>query len=216
MPSTVEAVAVFAFVLLPGALLVWALERVVGRPVIGLPERVTRLLAVSAIVQAVGAPATYWIWHHYFRAGARDAGEVLPLWLWGALLAYVLAPVIAGTLLGRAHRAKRRWTGMFVARTPAPTAWDAVFSEDPAGYVLMRLKSGRWIGGAYEDGSHTGSSSDVADIFLVTRFEVDQEAEDFVRDADGYLIERDGGVLVRWSEIEYLEVSPTKPAGNDS
>ena len=50
----------------------------------------------------------------------------------------------------------------------------------------------------------------------MTRFEVDQEAEDFVRDADGYLIERDGGVLVRWSEIEYLEVSPTKPAGNDS
>ena len=145
MPSTTQALIVFILGFLPGALLVWSFERQVDRWVIGLTERVFRLIAVSALPQVAAAPATYAVWHEFFRSGARAPDAPLPFWLWLVALAYVGVPIAAGTILGRAHKGKKDWAKRFVASHPAPTAWDAIFSEDPAGYVLIRLKSGRWI-----------------------------------------------------------------------
>lgn len=43
-----------------------------------------------------------------------------------------------------------------------PTAWDAVFSPHPAGWILMKLKSGDWMGGEYAEGSYAAGYREVS------------------------------------------------------
>jgi hypothetical protein len=76
------------------------------------------------------------------------------------------------------------------------------------GWVLLRLKSGRWVGGEFGASSFAAGYPEPVDIFIAKEFEVDQDAEDFVRNPDGDPVERGWGLLVRWDEVEYLVVSP--------
>ena len=209
MPTTLQAIAAFLIAVLPGALTVWGFERVSGRWSIGLSDRLLRFLGVSAVFHAVLAPATYLVWHSYLRAGALEPGAKLPLGLWAVAVAYVVVPLAIGTLI--AVGVKREWKGFgwLVGTNPAPTAWDAVFSSEPTDlYVLMKLKSGDWVGGQYVEGSYVGGYPEPADIYLRRELQVDQDAEDFVHDAHGNPIpEGEYGLLVRWEEVEFLAVS---------
>jgi hypothetical protein len=93
-----------------------------------------------------------------------------------------------------------------------PTAWDAIFSAEPEGWVLIRLKTGRWIGGRYGDGSYAGGFPEAPDLFLSEECAVDQDTEDFVVGPNGDpqpIGAENWGLLVRWDEVEYLEVTPT-------
>ena len=209
MPTTFQAVAAFLIAILPGALTVWGFERVSGRWAIGLSDRILRFLGVSAVLHALAAPATYLVWHSYLRTGAYPSGEKLPLSLWGVALAYVAVPLGLGSLI--AYGVKVEWPGFakIVGATKAPTAWDAVFASEPTDlYVLMKLKSGEWVGGQYVEGSYVGGYPEPADIYLRRELQVDQDTEDFVHDANGEAVpEGEYGLLVRWSEIEFLVVT---------
>lgn len=57
MPSTAEAVVIFALAILPGALYIWAFEREAGRWGIGLSDRIFRFVAASAVFQLLFAAA---------------------------------------------------------------------------------------------------------------------------------------------------------------
>ena len=191
----------------PGAFYTWGFERVAGRWGIGLSDRLFRFAGISALFHALLAPVTYGVWDTYFRSGAERAGD-LAWWLWPLAIAYVLVPVGLGTWIAHAFNANQEWAVRIVRPTSAPTAWDALFSGNPVGTdVLMKLKSGWWVGGRYDDGSYVGGYPEPADIYLITELKVDQETGDFARDANGDELPVGSGLLVRWDEVECLEVS---------
>jgi Family of unknown function (DUF6338) len=193
--ATFEGIAVLALALLPGAIYTWSFERIAGRWGIGLSDRLYRFVGLSALYQAAIAPITWKVWLKYLRHGAQSADK-LPWWLWPLLLVYLAVPAVAGSVMASQLKNK------------PPTAWDAVFSGTFSGYVLARLKSGRWIGGEYSEGSHVAGYPEPADIYLAQACVVDQQEGDFVRDAEGKPVaDSTYGLLVRWSDLEYLEVS---------
>lgn len=207
MTTTFQAIAVLLLALLPGALYTWAFERIAGRWGIGLSDRLYRFVGISAIFHVCIAPASYAVWRDLLRA---DAGRLdsLPLWLWFAGIAYVAFPGGLGVVVGTAYVREKRWATVLVGTMAAPRAWDAVFSTPPTGAaVLMRLKSGAWVGGEFNDGSYAAGYPEPADIYLVRELHVDQQTGDFVRDASGDEIPVGKyGLLVRWDEVEYLEI----------
>jgi len=206
--GTFAGVAVLIVALLPGAIYTWAFERVVGRWGIGLSDRLYRFVGISALFHALIAPATYNIWRDYLRTGAPDRDR-FPLWMWGVAFLYVAIPAALGTLMAVGLDKGWAWATAVAGRSPAPTAWDAVFSGDPAGVaILMKLKSGSWVGGQYAEGSYVGGYPEPADIYLIRELRVDQTTGDFVRNQQGEEIPVGKyGLLVRLSEVEYLEIA---------
>lgn len=212
MAGTFQGLAVVLVALIPGALVMWSFERIAGAPGIGFSDRFLRFLGVSVLLHVLAAPASYAIWHNYIRSGAHEGA--LPLWLWPVALVYVAVPIALGTLLGIGQQRGWKRVRALNIGPPPPTAWDAVFSGEPSGWVLILLKSGRWIGGRYADGSYAGGYPEPPDIFLSEECMVDQEKEDFILDPTGEpkpmgSADEHWGLLVRWDEIEYLEVTPT-------
>jgi hypothetical protein len=207
MPSTVEALAVVVAALLPGALYVWAFERVVGRWGVGFSDRFLRFVGVSAAFHALAAPATYKIWFDYVRPDADEGANHLPAWLWLVALAYVGLPTLTGYLIGWRYNEGGLLVRTVVGGTAAPTAWDYVFSNRPAAHILMRLSSGSWIGGEYAAGSYAGGHPEPADLYLSVEAVVDQDQGDFVRGPNGKPVPNGYGVLVKWADVEYLEIA---------
>lgn len=214
MPDTFEGLAVVLVALLPGALFMWSFERLAGRWGIGFSDRLLRFLGISVLLHALVAPATYNIWHDYLRSGALTSKEELPLWLWPTALAYAIVPIALGTGLALGLARGVRWIHALRIAPLPPTAWDAIFSVQPEGWVLMRLKSGRWVGGHYTEGSYAGGYPEPPDIFVSIECAVDQEEEEFIIGPNNEpqpmgLEKGRWGLLVRWDEVEYLEVTPT-------
>lgn len=206
--ATFEALAVLLLALIPGAIYTWAFERIAGRWGIGLSDRLYRFVGISAFYQVLIAPATYNIWLGYIRKSAPHRFQ-FPLWMWAAIFGYVALPAAIGTVLALSFKGGRGWARAIVGATAPPTAWDAMFSGAPASaYVLMRLKSGKWVGGRFDDGSYVGGYPEPADLYLITELAIDQDREDFIRDDAGDPVPQGGyGLLVRWEEVEYLEVT---------
>lgn len=209
MPDSFQALAVLVIGLLPGALYVWTFEGMVGRWGVGLSDRILRFVGVSAVLHAVVAPLTYWLWSEYVRAGRVGRGEPLPVALWIIVLAYVVLPIGLGWIVGYGTRRRWKWVQLFTGRNPAPRAWDAFFGDDPEGWVRLRLKSGAWIGAALgeKDGrrSYFSGYPEQQDLYLVQTAEVDPDSGAFLYDNEDQLRLRDFGVLLRWDEVEYLE-----------
>jgi Family of unknown function (DUF6338) len=208
MPETFQALAVLVLALLPGALYVWAFERQAGAWGARLTDRVLRFVEVSAILHALFAPLTYWLWITFIRSGRLSTGDV-PLWLWVFPVLYVGMPILGGSLVGMGTRRNAYWTKLFTGPEPAPRAWDHLFGARPDGWVLLRMKSGAWIGGAYAriDANRTSYAAgypEDQDLYLVQRADVDSSGQ-FVYGDDGRPVLRGSGILVRWSEVEYLE-----------
>ena len=208
MPETFQALAVLVLALLPGALYVWAFERQAGAWGARLTDRVLRFVEVPAILHALFAPLTYWLWITFIRSGRLSTGDV-PLWLWVFPVLYVGMPILGGSLVGMGTRRNAYWTKLFTGPEPAPRAWDHLFGARPDGWVLLRMKSGAWIGGAYAriDANRTSYAAgypEDQDLYLVQRADVDSSGQ-FVYGDDGRPVLRGSGILVRWSEVEYLE-----------
>lgn len=210
MPDTFQAVAVLTLALLPGALYVWAFERQAGRWGIGLSDRLLRFVGGSALFHAAAAPLTYWLWAE--QRHTIEQARPLPLWLWGVAIAYVAIPLVAGTAVGRSVRSNRPWATWFTGPNPAPRAWDHLFGQRVDGWVRLRMKSGVWLGGAFElDGrkSYAAGYPEAQDLFLVAAAVLDQETGEFVRDEEGAVVTLNSGILVRWEEVQHLEFIDT-------
>jgi hypothetical protein len=209
MPSTIEAADVVVAAVLPGAPYLWAFERVVGRWGVGFADRFLRFFGVSAAFHALAAPITYRIWFDYLRPEAQTGANELPAWLWAVAVGYVAAPTLLGYLVGWRYREGGRFVTNVVGSTAAPTAWDEIFSRRPTGYVLRRLKSGVWVGGEYAERSYAGGHPEPADLYLSVEAVVDQSEGNFVLDAEGKPVPNGYGVLVKWADVEYLELAET-------
>ena len=193
--------------LVPGALYVWAFERVVGRWGVGLSDRLLRFVGVSAILHVLCAPMTYWIW-------AVAWPDVLAghasWWLWAAALGYALIPLAVGSVIGRASSVEQQWARWFTGPNPAPRAWDYLFHGNREGWIRIRLKSGAWLGGGFGRStgglrSYSAGYPEDQDLFLSTIVAIDPDNGEFQFDGAGRPVLVDGGILVRWDEVEYLE-----------
>jgi Family of unknown function (DUF6338) len=210
VPSTVEALAVVVIALIPGALYTWAFERLVGRWGIGFSDRLFRFIGVSALLHALAAPVTYTLWRDFLREQAQPGLNDLPLWMWVVALLYVAVPSALGYLVALGYQRQWKPIRAVLGSSSAPTAWDAIFSGNPAGWILMRLKSGAWVGGEYAEGSYAGGYPEPADLFLSKECPIDQESGNFILDRVGQPLANGYGILVRWDDVEYLEVTPTE------
>jgi hypothetical protein len=209
MPDTFQAAAVAGLGLLPGALYTWAFEREAGAWGVRFTDRALRFVGTSAIFHVLFAPLSYWLWLEFVPTGRLRSGDV-PMWAWALPALYVAVPTTCGVLVGRATRARRPWARLSTGPNPAPRAWDHLIGHGPDGWVRLRLKSGVWLAGAFatmEDGrrSYAAGYPDEPDLYLVDTVDVDPGTGEFSTDEQGRPLSRGSGILVRWSEIEYLE-----------
>lgn len=168
-----------------------------------------RFVEVSAVFHALLAPVTYWLWTGFIASGRLAAGDA-PLGLWAAPILYVGLPTAAGTAVGLGTRKQVRWTKLITGPEPAPRAWDHLFGSRPDGWIRLRLKGGTWLGGAYTRETDTHKSyaagyPEEQDPYLVKSVEVDPDTGRFVLNEGGEPVWRGSGILIRWSEVEYLE-----------
>jgi hypothetical protein len=119
--------------------------------------------------------------------------------------------MIVGTLVGLGIARGARWARFIGGPHTIPRAFDHLFSRQPAGWVRARLVAGgTWVGGAYA--RHEGRSSyaaqypEAGDIYLVSAAVVDPISGEFLFNPDGTpQVKEDRGVLIRWSDVDYLE-----------
>jgi hypothetical protein len=209
VPETFQSLAVLILALLPGALYVWAFERYAGAWGVKLSDRLFRFVGFSALMHVLFAPITYRLWTDFVRTGRLGSGSV-PVWVWIIPVAYVVVPILLGSLIGRGTRARRPWATLFTGPDPAPRAWDHLFGSTPDGWIRLRLKSGTWLGGAFGrrlDGarSYAAGYPEEQDLYLLEAVEVDPETGAFVLGEDGALVSRGSSILIRWDEVEYLD-----------
>lgn len=213
MPSSAAAAAVFVIALLPGALYVWSFERLAGRWGIGLSDRVLRFVGGSAVLHAVFAPATYWIWKDLWPS--IDGRDRLSWWTWLLPIAYVAVPIVAGYVVGNGVRGDKAWTKYVVGLDPAPRSWDYLFQHHVDGWIRLRMKSGVWLGGAFANAngrrSYAAGYPEPQDLYLAAAVAVDPDTGDFSLSEGGEVELLPGGLLVRWEEVEYLEFIDATP-----
>lgn len=209
---TFQALGVLLLAFLPGALYVWAFEREAGSWGLGVADRLLRFVGVSAVFHTLVAPLTYIAYRDYVLTGDLAHGKPIPLWLWLVPVVYVAVPIVAGSLIGAATAAGQRWTRFVAGRSPAPRAWDHLFSaHDLTGWVRLRLKNDEWIVGAYASASshrlrsYASGYPDSQDLYLVETAECEPKTGKFLVDRDGNPRLRGVGVLIRWEEVLYLE-----------
>lgn len=210
MVDTFQALAVAALALLPGGLYMWAREQRTGRWGVGLADRFLRFVGASAVMHASLAPLTYYLYGELVRTGRLARGEPLSWWYWMLVLGYVGVPILAGRLVGTGVRRGWRWVRSVGDMNPAPRGWDYLFARDKlAGWILLRLKDGGWLGGFWAEDDDTGLRSyasgypDAQELFIVEQFRVVDGR--IVVDDDGHPVMLGRGVLVRWDEVAYLE-----------
>ena len=217
MVETFQALAVLVLAFLPGALYVWAFEREAGGWGLGVTDRLLRFVGVSAIFHVLAAPLTYIGYRDFIVTGRLIHAKALPLWLWPIAVAYVAIPTVAGTVTGVATSAGRRWTRFAAGRSPAPRAWDHLFSaHDLDGWVRLKLNGGEWVVGTFAKSpngrlrSYAAGYPDTQDLYLAETFECDPQTGDYLADEQHNLIPRGMGLLVQWDEVQYLEFIDTR------
>ena len=216
MPDTFQAVAVLILAVLPGALYVWAFERVVGPWGIGLTDRLLRFTGISAVLHVLLAPITYRWYRLYVHSGNLAAGKTLPRAVWFALITYVFVPLIAGYFIGQATKRNFRWMSFIVGEQPAPRAWDELFLQGGSGYVRLKLKGtengkGKWVAGWFGSArvggqlrqSRIARYPETQDLYLVQTLMCDERSGELLLH-NGEVIASNAGLLVRWEEVEYL------------
>jgi hypothetical protein len=119
-------------------------------------------------------------------------------------LLYLAMPYAAGRMAGWALTGDLH-VGWLRGSNPAPRSWDFFFATKPSGWMRIRLKSGRWIGGAYAPGSHASGYPEGHDLYLVATAEMDQASGNFLLNEAGDVVRREGTLFVNGTEIEYFE-----------
>ena len=221
LPDTFQAALVTSLVVLPGALYTWGIERVIGHWGVGLADRLLRFIGISACFHVILAPLTYHSYRFYFQSGALQAGS-LPIGFWLSLLAYVFGPLLSGLAVGHGLSRQSRWARAIAGSHRAPRAWDMVLGLRRAGYVRLRLKGSdrddrpRWLAGWYglarspsRIASYGARYPASQDLYLAETFACDEQTGELLM-RDGDLVALHEGLLIRWEEVHYLYLTPSK------
>lgn len=218
MIGTLEALFVVLVAVLPGAVYTIALENrgaAWAWPRTDPGSQVIRFVGASASFHAVFAPVTYLGYKHLVLTDALTAGTAELYW-WPVLLSYLVLPYIWGEITIRSRKWKfhnrglnrmiYRVVSLYTASAPEPRAWDWLFSKPGVtGTVRLQLTTGEWKVGYWGD-SYASSYGEDGDLYMAVQY---------VTDGDGGLALDDtgapqpvgAGLLIRWSEVRYLEFS---------
>lgn len=202
--------------LMPGAVYTWELEKQTGAWGLDLADRVLRFLGMSVLFHLLLAPLSWWIYRQV-KDDALLSGS-MPWLLWIALAAYAVLPALMGFVVGTSARRKRAWTQFLTGPAPAPRAWDNVFSHQGRAWLRIRLKDAAggengWVAGVFAPATH-GPDSYAAgyphaqDLYLSDTVVVEPGSGQ-IQLTNGEPTFRGVGVLVRWDEVSYAEVSWT-------
>ena len=191
MISTFQGLGVFLLALWPGAAYTFAFERRVGSFGITVADRLIRFFAASVVFQALLAGPTVIVYRDYIANGRLQRGHVNAWAVEAVALAYVIFPILCGTLVGWGHNKGWRWARLVGGEAPEPRAWDHLWRRQrqrDGAIVRIKLKSGPWVAGLFE--THRGRESyasgypEPADLYLSVRVEVDASSGAFVREND--------------------------------
>lgn len=198
--------------LLPGASYTFAYERVAGAYGVTLSDRVVRFLAASAVLGSLAAGPAYLLYRHWISSGRLARGDVGAWLIELTALGYVAVPFVAGSLVGTGAKYGWKWLGFFIGGSHEPRAWDFVWRPGMRAVVRIKLKSESWLAGVFAANqggrrSYAAGYPEPADLYLSTQLQVDAMTGEYVLDGDQpQPTEGNTGVLLRWDEIEYLEV----------
>lgn len=198
-------------VLVPGAIYTFAFERQVGDVGVKFADRMVRIFAASAVIQAAFSGLTYVLYRELLRSGDLERGDVP----WPAVeaisLFLVTVPFLLGKFVGWAHNEEKAWAKWLIGPGLQPRAWDRVWRKS-AWVVRLRLKSGTWVAGVTWAqgeatlGAYVGAYPEDGDIYLPQLLDIDGKTGAFALGDDGapQFLPNSEGLLVRWNEIEYL------------
>lgn len=99
---------------------------------------------------------------------------------------------------------------VLLGRTPAPRAWDNLFSERPSGYLRVRLDSGAWLAGRFADASYAGGFPYDPDLYLEEGWEIDAVTGDLGEAGTG------SPIYIPTTAIKWIEVIPVAGSEEDS
>ena len=209
--STLQAAVAVAFAILPGAIYLFAFERQAGAYGLGFSDRFIRFVAASAVFHALFSALEYYLYRTYLASGDFVAGHA-PLWLVPLVsAAYVVVPWLAGTLIAKLHVDGNRLVKWFTGESHEPRAWDYLWSQESLKLCRLRLRSGTWLAGYFGDvgkvRSYAAGYPEEGDLYLAKQVAVDAETGEFGSDENGKLKFIDSGLLIKWADIEYLDIS---------
>jgi len=214
MPSTLQAILVTILAVLPGALYTWGFEQQAGRWGATAVDRVQRFVGVSAFFLVLELPLIYQFYRSFVVSGDIDKGRPLPVWVWFMPILFVIIPAGIGRFVGRAAYERKPWVTLLTGPSPAPRAWDDLFSgPDMNGWIRLRLKDKTWVAGLWGESVTTGLKSYAAgypenqDLLVSELVEIDDDGN-LATGVDGGLILTSRSLLIRWDEITYAEYIP--------
>lgn len=201
---------------LPGSVYIWAFERQASAFGVNLADRTLRFIAMSLLFHLILGWPEYWLYRLAFTAERFAAGQFAAAW--GAGVVLMMIPAIVGTVLGGMYATRGTRTGWTwirnslsadqedrllraaLGKTPAPRAWDDLFSDAPFAYLRVKTISGEWIAGLFADHSYAGGYPHEADLLLEDVWQVSD---------DGFLLQSLGyPVYIPAGQIAWLEVIP--------
>jgi hypothetical protein len=124
----------------------------------------------------------------------------------GRIFFIVILP--AGEAVAGATVLTSRWLNRWVV-SPIPKPWDFYFGQRKTCWVILRLKSGRMIGGYFGDNSYATSYPSPEQVYLEEVWQLDESGH-FVK-----RIEESCGAIVSFSECETMEMLRVTESSND-
>jgi uncharacterized protein DUF6338 len=91
-------------------------------------------------------------------------------------------------------------------RNPEPRAWDWFFSKKPTGTVRLQLTNDEWKAGLWADSFASGYGEE-GDLYIAETYLANEDGT-LQLDCNSQPISGEAGLLIRWSEVRYLEFSP--------
>jgi hypothetical protein len=204
---------------LPGGTYTWAFERQASGYGVTLADRVLRFIATSVLFHLIFGWPEYVLYRLAFSSRQLAAGQFAAAW--AAALIIVGLPAVAGTIIGglyatrttrdgwqriRRHlppAAEIRLLRIALGRTPAPRAWDDLFSNHPTVYIRIRTTDGPVVAGLFADKSYAAGYPDSPDLYLEEAWSVEDDGS--LGKALGY------PVYVTASQIGWMEM--IQPSG---
>ncbi len=222
MISTFQALLVTAIAILPGAVYTVARESRGASWAWRKTDAATlifRFLTASAFFHLLLAPISYAAYQNVTTNHILSAGRPFPWSWWVCLAAYIAVPYTFGVCMEESRgwkRSPRRVLGWpknglksvlaFISGAdPEPRAWDRLFSKHRTGYITLKLKdSGGWKAGLWYAPSYASAYGEDQDLYVAEQIAVD-DAGSVQSDDDGKPIYLGFGLLISWSEVDYVE-----------
>jgi branched-subunit amino acid ABC-type transport system permease component len=222
-PSTVAGFLLLVAVVLPGAIYQWAFERQVSAFGVSFADRLLRFVAVSVIFHLILGWPEYLVYRLLRDEPHPYVAQFAAAWI--MVLAIVAFPAVAGSMLGGLYASKqtregwswaRRWLSASteerllraaLGRTPAPRAWDHLFSDRPTVYLRVRTVDGDWLAGRFAGRSYASGFPHEVDLYLEEAWEVDDDGQ-LGKSGLGYPLWIPGRQIA-W--VEVVDQVPTEP-----